>query len=143
MVGVHVQADITRLFNDCGFSRLDERQFEGALELGELARERNAMERSNASLVDITAVVLKRYLPKDPAIRTSMHWDDPTLSAEYEAYAALDVYAVWAIFQSLFTNPISGTTTSITTRVRLVTRNGSLSVVISPSISRNISMVSK
>ena len=117
-----MQADLTRLFNDCGFSRLDERQFEGALELGELARERKAMERSNASLVDITAVVLKCYLPKDPAIRTSMRWDDPTLSA---------VYAVWAIFQSLFTNPISGTTTSITTpgtRVRLVTRNGSLSV---------------
>lgn len=66
-VGVHVQADLTRLFNDCGFSRMDEQRFEGALELGELARERNATERSNASLVDITAVVLKQYLPKDPA----------------------------------------------------------------------------
>ena len=128
-----MQADLTRLFNDCGFSWTDERQFEGALELGELARERNAIERRNASLVDITAVVLKRYLPKDPAIRTSMRWDDPTLSAEYEAYAALDAYAAWAIFQSLSIIPTSGSTTlaSITTpgtRVRLVTRNGTLSV---------------
>ena len=126
-----MKADLTRLFNDCGFSRMDERKFEGALELGELARARNVMERSNASLVDITAVVLKRYLQKDPAIRTSIRWDDPTLSAEYEAYAALDVYAAWAVFQSLFNNPINDTTISITTpgtRVRLVTRNGSLSV---------------
>jgi hypothetical protein len=129
-VGVHVQADLTRLFNDCGFSRNDDQQFEGALELSELARERNAIERRNASLVDITAVVLKRYLPKDPAIRTSMRWDDPTLSAEYEAYAALDVYAAWAIFQSLSITPTSSTASITTpgTRVRLVTRNGTLSV---------------
>lgn len=126
-----MKADLTRLFNDCGFLRMDEQKFEGALELGELARERNATERKNASLVDITAIVLKRYLPKDPAIRTSMRWDDPKLSAEYEAYAALDVYAAWAILQSLSISPTSSTTTSITTpgtRVRLVTRNGALSV---------------
>lgn len=113
-VGVHVKADLTRLFNDCGFSQMDDQQFEGALELSELAQEQNAIEQRNAGLVDITAIVLKRYLPKDPTIRTSMNWDDPTLSAEYEAYAALDFYAAWAVFQSLSTTPTSSTA-SITT----------------------------
>ena len=57
-------------------------------------------------LTDLTAAVLRHYLPKDPSIRISTEWDNKELSDEQKAYAALDVFASWRIFQSLTTTPI-------------------------------------
>jgi len=39
-VGVHVKADLTHLFNDCGFKAGQDDPFQGAIELGDMAKQR-------------------------------------------------------------------------------------------------------
>ncbi|KAG1786521.1 uncharacterized protein HD556DRAFT_1506943 [Suillus plorans] len=114
--GVHVKADLTRLYKDCGFADSNEQPFVGALELGSMAKDRNVTDHAHVSLTDLTALVLRRNLPKDMSIRVSTRWDDPVLSPEQEKYAALDVYAASAIFESFLLV------------VRLMSRNGGLAV---------------
>ncbi|KAG1721143.1 hypothetical protein EDB19DRAFT_1859895, partial [Suillus lakei] len=131
-IGVQVKADLTRLYNDCGFSNSsNEQPFVGALELGSMAKDRNVTDRTRVSLADLTALVLQRNLPKDASVRISTKWDDPDLSPEQEQYAALDVFAAWAILESFLTIPSSGPVTSSTpvgTQVQLMSRNGGLVV---------------
>ena len=46
-------------------------------------------------------MVLKRHLPKDADIRVSTSWDSNPLPDAHIRYAALDVYATWAVFCGL------------------------------------------
>ncbi|OBZ66476.1 hypothetical protein A0H81_13622 [Grifola frondosa] len=113
-VGVKVSSDLTRLFNDCGFTAGRDESFTGALDLGQLAKECNATVRATVGLADLAASVLRRFLPKDPTIRVSTHWDDKNLSDSQIKYAALDVFAFWRIFQALSSIPIGQTIDSST-----------------------------
>ncbi|KAH8068402.1 hypothetical protein BXZ70DRAFT_1069038 [Cristinia sonorae] len=101
-VGVQVSADMARLFRDCGFSAAcGDAPFVGAVNLGPLAKSRNAVSRGNLGLADLTATILKRFLPKDPTIRISRSWENATLSADQIEYAALDAFASWSVFTAL------------------------------------------
>jgi len=95
-----IQGDLTRLFNNCGFNRDTDPPFVGALELGDLAKEKNAVSRANIGLVDLSSLVLRKYLLKDPAVRISEGWNLIPLSDAHMKYAALDVYATWKIFEA-------------------------------------------
>lgn len=99
-VGVGISGDLTRLFRDCKFATDDE-AFAGAINLGQFAKSRNAAAKATIGLADLTAAVLRRHLPKDPAVRVSLDWDTADLSQEQVEYAARDVYASWAVFQAL------------------------------------------
>ncbi|KIK31684.1 hypothetical protein CY34DRAFT_33571, partial [Suillus luteus UH-Slu-Lm8-n1] len=130
-IGVQVKGDLTRLYNDCGFSNSDELPFAGALELGPMAKDRNITDRARVSLSDLTGLVLQQHLPKDESVRVSTRWDDPELSSEQETYAALDVYAAWAIYKKFSTIPSIGPVTPSTpagTQVQLMSRVGGLPV---------------
>ena len=88
--------------------------FGGAVDLGAMAKERNAVNRATIGLADLAATVLRRHLPKDPAIRVSTEWDKAELPESHFKYAVLDVYATWYIFQTLSTSmvgqPVDSTT---------------------------------
>ena len=121
-VGVHVSGDLTRLFNDCGFNVKADPPFLGALELGQLAKEKRLTSRSTISLADLCASVLHHFLPKDPSIRVSTDWNTMSLTTAQANYAALDVFASWSIFRALTNisvgkpiqqNPPAGTLVSI------------------------------
>lgn len=112
-VRVHVQADLTWLFNDCGFPK-NAQPFVGALELGRLAKDRNLVDQANISLADLTAKILECNLPKDDSIRVSTAWDNPVLTPEQEMYAALDVFAIHSIYDTFTHLPIGGPITNVT-----------------------------
>ncbi|KAK2464000.1 hypothetical protein APHAL10511_003944 [Amanita phalloides] len=127
--GVHVKQDMTQLFNDCGFSS-DDIPFTGAVELGALAQQCHFTSRANTGLVDLVNTVLHHYLPKDESICVSTAWDDETLSQAQIGYAALNVYALWALCDALLTPPTcekvthetaAGTPVKLLSRDRLVT----------------------
>src|SRR5271155_2184928 len=111
-VGVKVSGDLTRLFNDCGFVKEQDAPFTGAVDLGKIAKDRGAAAKATISLADLSASILKRYLPKDPAIRVSEEWNTVPLPTSHANYAALDVYATWAIFQALTSSSIGEIVTS-------------------------------
>ncbi|KAM6501786.1 hypothetical protein JOM56_001763 [Amanita muscaria] len=100
-VGVKIKGDFTRLFNDCGFKHGVDPPFVGALELGELAKEKNAVPRANVSLADLCSTILRKYLPKDPSIHVGEGWSAAPLSDMHANYAALDVHAAWLVFCAL------------------------------------------
>ena len=130
--GVRVKSDMTRLFNDCGFSSNDI-PFAGAVELGALAQQCHFTSKANTGLVDLTSAVLHHYLPKDESIRVSTAWDDETLSEAQIGYAALDVYASWALRDALLTLPACGQVTPTTaagTPVKLLSRDRSVTVAV-------------
>ncbi|KAI0704374.1 hypothetical protein BC835DRAFT_1317043 [Cytidiella melzeri] len=133
-LGVHVKGDLTRLFNDCGFSAATDQAFVGATEIGALAKLRGLCSRASISLVDLTALILKRHLPKDESIRVSTGWDNKELSVAHRTYAALDVYAVWSLYQTLsnmtaMAQPVTKDS-SPGTPVRLLSRDGSSIVAL-------------
>jgi hypothetical protein len=123
--GVHIKADLTRLFRDCGCRDSDE-PFVGAVELGLMAKQRNFTDRANISLVDLVATVLRRYLSKDANICVSTAWDNRELTPEQKSYAALDVFAGACVLEA-FDSISAGTPVSITTpggtRVKLLSRD--------------------
>jgi hypothetical protein len=125
-VGVHIKGDLTRLFNNCGFQLAKDQPFAGAVDLGLLAHARKLIERSTISLSDLTATILHYYLPKDPSIRLGTDWGNPDLSAQQAQYAALDVYASWAIYEAIClvkkSSPVSSTTLP-GTYVKLLSRD--------------------
>lgn len=130
-VGVHIKADLTRLYKDCGFLNSHELPFVGAVELGQMAKERNVTDSTKVSLSDLAAAVLKRNLSKDLSIRLSTEWDSPSLSEAHQVYAALDAYASWSIFDAFISIPIAGPVTSETppgTEVQLLSRSGNIPV---------------
>ena len=124
-VGVHIKADLTRLFRDCGFGNSDE-PFSGALELGMLAKQCKFTDCANISLADLSAVVLKCYLSKEPHIRVSTAWDNATLTHKQETYAALDVYTGATFLEAFDDIPIGSPVSMSTpggTCVRLMSRD--------------------
>ncbi|KAG6848519.1 hypothetical protein H0H93_016335 [Arthromyces matolae] len=111
-VGVKINADFKRLSKDCKFTEKDQ-AFAGAIELGHLAKEKNLTAHAGIGLADLTSLILRRFLPKDPSIRVSTAWDNSELSETQKSYAALDVFATWEVFHGLSATSASG---SVVTR---------------------------
>jgi len=123
---VHIKADLTRLFHDCGFSQSRDQPFVGAVELGVLAKQRGVVERANVGLADLTAAILHHHLPKEQAIRVSTEWDNLDLTSRQIEYAALDVFAASSIYDALCTLPTGGSVVETTlggTQVKLMSRD--------------------
>lgn len=123
---------MTRLFKDCGFTSKDV-PFMGAIELGSLAKQQNLVGRVNTSLADLVKIILKRYLPKDETIRVSLAWDDIKLPQTHLEYAQLDVYACWALRESLMdatTSDYATSSTPVGTPVKLLSRDNSSVVAV-------------
>jgi hypothetical protein len=130
--GVHIKADFTRLFKDCGFSSNDP-PFCGAIELGRLAKDRNISNTANVSLASLVSSVLRRHLPKDGELRLSTAWGDEELSEKHFQYAALDVYATWAVwraFSELQSNEDVVLETPAGTPLKLLSRDQSTIVAV-------------
>lgn len=100
-VGVRIDADLARLYRDCGFSEGTDDRFVGGIDLARLAKERNATPKATTGLADLCSTLLRSFLPKDPAIRVSTAWDNDPLSDEQIQYAALDAFASWRVFEAL------------------------------------------
>lgn len=123
---------MTRLFKDCGFTSKDI-PFVGAIELGSLAKQQNLVGRVNTSLADLVKIILKRYLAKDETIRVSLAWDDIKLPQTHLEYAQLDVYACWALRESLMdatTSDYATSSTPVGTPVKLFSRDSSSVVAV-------------
>jgi hypothetical protein len=96
-VGVSIAADFKKLQGDCNVNR----PFTGYVELGGMAKGRNAAEQWNIGLVALTGTILQWNLRNDPTIRISTHWAEAQLSQDFINYAALNVYATWAVYDTL------------------------------------------
>ncbi|KAG6877083.1 hypothetical protein C0992_010900, partial [Termitomyces sp. T32_za158] len=110
-IGVRINADLKRLFKDCGFTEKDQ-PFTSGIELGHLAKEKNIIAHAGVGLADLTSQVLRHFLPKDPSIRVSTAWDTSELTDAQKTYAALDVYATWQIFSEL--NSVAASAEAVT-----------------------------
>jgi hypothetical protein len=100
--GVHIKADFTRLYRDCGLmDGGDELPFVGAQELGALARDSMLAERSSVGLASLVQTVLGKSLAKDGGVRVSTGWDDGELSPDQIEYAAQDAFASWKVYEAL------------------------------------------
>ena len=130
--GVHVKHDMTRLFNDCGFSSHDV-PFTGTVELGALTQKHHLTNRANVSLSDLMSIILHHYLPKDESIQVSTAWDNETLSDTQVRYATLDVYASWALCDALIALPAHESISAMTaagTPVKLLSCDHSATVAV-------------
>ncbi|OBZ77815.1 hypothetical protein A0H81_02815 [Grifola frondosa] len=90
-----------------------------------MAKDRNIATRANIGLADLTSAVLHHYLPKDPSVHVSTAWDNAVLTDDQVKYAALDVYATAAIFETFSVIPVGQPVTRDTasgTRVHLLNR---------------------
>jgi len=101
-IGVKVMGDLTWLSGDCGFMKGINLPFSGALELGQLAKKKNAISWANVGLADLVSFVLWKYLPKNLFVCVSENWDMHPLSDAHASYAALDVFATWGVFYQVF-----------------------------------------
>lgn len=108
-VGVSISADFKKLHGDCAVDQ----PFAGYIELGRMAKDRNTAKQQNVGLVELTGTLLRRSLKNDPTIRISTHWANAKLSQDFIDHAARNVYATWAIFDTLnkihLPQPISAT----------------------------------
>ncbi|EPQ50510.1 hypothetical protein GLOTRDRAFT_133880 [Gloeophyllum trabeum ATCC 11539] len=120
-IGVKVTADLKRLFENCGFQATIDAPFRGAVNLGALAKIRNPSIKATTGLVELVAVLLRQHLPKDDTIRVSTDWDNDVMSEAQQQYAALDVYASWAVFKALETRDDGEPVTASTPGGTLVT----------------------
>ena len=103
-VGVKVSGDLKRLFRDCGFVEEQDKPFQGATELGKMAKEQGVASTANIGLADLCATVIKHFLTKEADIRVSSSWDMNPLPQSHISYAALDVYATWLVFKALMSS---------------------------------------
>ena len=118
--GVHIKADFTQLFCDCGLQEsMDDPPFVGAQELEAMAQDCQLADRANISLGELTSRFLQRLLPKDLSVRVSPAWDNPTLSDVQQEYAVHNVYAAWLLYEAFTAQvahpdgrPITGSTPS-------------------------------
>jgi len=75
------------------------------MELGKLAKAKNAVNTANASLAAITAATLQQSLSKE--MRVS-EWSAPELSEAQKQYAALDAWIIHPIYAVLERQPTVG-----------------------------------
>jgi len=61
----------------------------------------NVTSKSQVSLIDLTALVLCRFLPKNAGIQVCNSWDEAELSEAHVQYAMMDAFATWSIYEVL------------------------------------------
>lgn len=96
-VGKAVNADLKQL----EATVRSPRPFAGALDIAAYAKERCVISNARCSLADVCAAVLGKRLNKNVSERTSTAWDQDTLTAQQQQYAALDAFAPLLLYQKL------------------------------------------
>ena len=107
-IGRNIGADLAKLSRDFPSFQPNKagNKFPGVIELGKLAREKNAVPNGNASLAAITAATLSKNLSKEMRVSD---WTAQKLSDKQVEYAALDAYAALLIWDVLKTSDTVGT----------------------------------
>ena len=116
-IGCNIGADFAKLTRDFPDFTLPPKKwntYPGIIELGKLAKEKNAVSSANASLNAITAATLGRYLSKE--CRTS-EWGLSTLTDDQKHYAALDAHVALQIFDVLKNSEKVGQPLSAATQI--------------------------
>ena len=70
------------------------------IDLGDFAKLKGVTNDARIGLADLSAVVLRKSLSKDPSLQLSA-WSSSELSDSQRKYAALDAYASWSIWKTL------------------------------------------
>jgi hypothetical protein len=106
-IGRNVGGDLAKLSRDfsCSIPAKKKNGRESVIELGALAKSRNAVSNGNVSLAAITAATLQQHLSKD---ERSTDWNAHELSNEQMHYAALDGWIALQIYDVLHLQPSSG-----------------------------------
>jgi hypothetical protein len=107
-VGRNIGGDLAKWERDFGVKlpkKNKAKSREGFLELGKIAKAKDAISTANASLATITAATLQQSLSKE--MRVS-EWSAPQLSADQIHYAALDAWVIHPIWAVLEKQPIVG-----------------------------------
>jgi len=106
-VGRNVGGDFGKLERDFSLSLPKRKKGSrlGVIELGALAKAKNAVSTGNASLSAIAAATLQHNLSKE---MQSSDWDAPQLSNEQLQYAALDAWVSLQILDVLEAKPTVG-----------------------------------
>ena len=116
-IGRNIGADFAKLTRDFPDFKLPPKKkntYPGIIELGKLAKEKNAVSSVNASLNAITAATLGRYLSKECRIS---EWGLPALTDDQKQYAALDAHVALQIFDVLKNSEKVGQPLSAATQI--------------------------
>jgi len=96
-VGHMVSSDLRQLEETIESSE----PFVGALDLASYAKERHVASNANCGLNDLCAVALQKRLNKNVSERQSTAWEQETLTAQQQQYAACDAYVPLLIYEKL------------------------------------------
>lgn len=99
-VGANLHSQLDRLFTDCGPS-IGPTPFAGGINLGEMAKSRQRISSSNASIVDLAAAIPRHSLNNDNSLRRSNQCIQPSTDKTFAQLAALDAFASLAVYTSL------------------------------------------
>jgi ribonuclease D len=96
---------LSKLSRDFPEYLFDKKRGVKLIELGAVAKAKNAVADGNASLASIVAVTLQQNLSKDTR---SSQWTAPNLTEDQIEYAALDAWVTFPIWDVLKTQRNSG-----------------------------------
>ena len=106
IVGVHVGGDLAKIGRDFNLERVMDSRRGGnsVINLGGYARDRDVVQDGKVSLEELTSVVLKQCIEKQPHLRYS-DWNKTILDPDQVKYAALDALASLRIYDAIKTLP--------------------------------------
>ena len=116
-LGRNIGADFSKLVRDFPEIVLPPKHrktYKGTIELGQLAFKKNVVPNGKASLAEIVAATLQKYLSKESRVS---EWAAITLNDDQKQYAALDAYATLMVWEVLETFEEAGKPLSSATKV--------------------------
>jgi hypothetical protein len=116
-IGRNIGADFSKLVRDFkGFCTPNKtgNQYEGVIELGSLAKQKQITSNANASLSTLVAAVFQKNLSKE--IRSS-EWGSVILTEEQTHYAALDAWVALHLYNQIRVLPDTGIPLTAATHV--------------------------
>ena len=103
-VGHRIKSDLKRLQS----SAKSVHEFPNYIDLASYAKARRVVSNATVGLAELSALVLNRYMHKDPEIQLNTQWETRSLSDKQKQHLALDVYAKLCIYNQLEKIPLSG-----------------------------------
>jgi Domain of unknown function (DUF6729)/3'-5' exonuclease len=99
-VGHRIKSDLKRLQNAANSVH----EFPNYIELASYAKSRRVISNATVGLAELSALVLNRYINRDPEIQLNTQWETRSLSDKQKQHLALDVYAKLCIYNQLEKN---------------------------------------
>ncbi|KAG2103734.1 uncharacterized protein F5147DRAFT_808699 [Suillus discolor] len=101
-VGVNVMSNLQRLQGDC-IPACRSVLFAGSIDVGQMARERDAAPSGSSRIVTLCANVLRRRITRDSVVCISPAWGHSELPSQFVQHAVLESYATWSLYLTLTT----------------------------------------